>query len=157
MGETPIAIVQTLTPNDQISELKGVLRDRVIRELGTSFALSMVVMLDELRLEDFPYTASGKVSKAELKQQVSMFMTRRKQSQNCSNRSSLVPDDVIAIWANLLGCAAEDLDPLTDASRLADSLTIMRFCYDVERELGKKIFVCRSQRESYDDCAGSST
>ncbi|KAI4089435.1 MAG: hypothetical protein LQ344_005437 [Seirophora lacunosa] len=130
-GEVPIAIVKRTSTDAEISQID--LHRLVDRELGPSHALAGVFSLEDLRLSDFPLTASGKVRKTELKTLVDQHMQKLDQERVQKQPDSAI-SQLTAIWTRLLGYAPDKAAPS------ADSLTVMRFCYEVEKVCGKRIF-----------------
>ena len=104
----------------------------VIRELGTEYALADVFTLGDLGLESFQLTASGKVRKAELKSLVNQHLQGLAQ-QRTNNKQTPVVDQLTEIWGHILG---HSVDKITLS---ADSLSVMRFCYEVEKVCRKRI------------------
>ena len=141
MGEAPVAIIKTLLAQDQISNLKLVLRDLVVTKLGTSFALAGVYTLADLGIDDFPLTASGKVHKKVLKSRVMEHLSQLNLQKSQASRGHPMLSQVKDLWAQLLGRLPENVDPSMSATEVADSLTIMRFCYDVEKQTGKRLSI----------------
>ncbi|KAL9041246.1 MAG: hypothetical protein Q9214_004174, partial [Letrouitia sp. 1 TL-2023] len=145
MGETPVAVVKNLRGYNQTSELKSKLRQLVNRELGTSFALGDVFTLKELDLEDFPYTASGKVRKTVLKAQVEAYTHKIEQQEKHLKQNSLL-GQITDVWSRVLGLPVDKIGPSTSVVDLADSLTIMRLCYEIEKFCGKRISISDIQQ-----------
>lgn len=145
MGETPIAVVKYLRGHSQNPELKPELRQLVNRELGTSFALGGVFTLSELDLEDFPYTVSGKVRKSVLKAEIETYTHKIEQQEEYLKQNSLL-GQMTDIWSRVLGIPADKIGPSTSVVDLADSLTIMRLCYEIEKSCGKQISISDIQQ-----------
>lgn len=137
MGETPVAVIKSLSET-QSPDLKSVLHQLVLRELGKSYALAEVFTLGELGLDDFPLTASGKILKSELKARVVQLL-RHLELQRRESQSTSTLSQIKDIWSRLLGLPAERIHQSMSATDVADSLTIMRFCHDVEKQLGKRL------------------
>ena len=141
MGEAPVAIVKTLLALDQVSNLKAALRDLVVAKLGTSFALAGVYTLADLGIDDFPILASGKVHKKDLKARVMEHLSQLQLEKSQASRAYPMLSQVKDVWAQLLGRLPENVESSMSATEVADSLTIMRFCYDVEKQTGKRLSI----------------
>lgn len=145
MGEAPVAVVKNLQGHNQTSQLKYELRQLVNRELGTTFALGGVFTLSELDLEDFPYTASGKIRKTVLKAQIEAYTHKIEQQEEHLKQNSLL-DQMTGIWSRVLGLPTDKISPSISVVDLADSLTIMRLCYEIEKSCGKRISISDIQK-----------
>ena len=138
MGEVPVAVVKELSDHIYTSKLKSELQELVSRELGTAFALGGVFSLEELGLDDFPRTATGKVRKVDLKARAEERLRKVEQHVNQERQNSIL-DEIISVWSRVLGYSTDKVHPLMSAFDVADSLTIMRFCYEVEKACGRQI------------------
>ncbi|KAL8851689.1 MAG: hypothetical protein Q9221_003420 [Calogaya cf. arnoldii] len=130
MGEVPIAIVKRNSPDLELSQLH--LHKMVDRELGPSYALAGVFSVEDLGLSDFPVTASGKVRKTELKSLVDQHL-RRIDQERVHGQQDSAASQITAIWTRLLGFSPDQAAPS------ADSLTVMRFCHEVDKACGKRV------------------
>lgn len=133
MGEVPFAVVKNFSNTLGVQELNSLMHERIVQELGTDYALAGVLTLDEMGSSDFPLTGSGKIRKVELKALVSQYLQKRDKEQRRKTEDSTI-SQIRDIWSRVLGYTVEQ-----DAGVLADSLTIMRFCYEVEKTCGKRI------------------
>ena len=132
MGEVPVAVVRRTPGDNETPGLKETLQGMVIRELGTEYALADVFTLGDLGLECFPLTASGKIRKAELKTLVNQHLQGLEQ-QRTNNKQTPMVDQLTEIWGHILGHSVDKV------ASSADSLSVMRFCYEVEKVCGKRI------------------
>ena len=132
MGEVPVAVIKQIPSDVETSGLKATLRETIIRNLGAGYALAGVFTLEDLGLDNFPLTASGKIRKAELKTLVNQHLQKLEQ-KTTNNKQIPVMDQLTEIWGHILG---HSVDTITLS---ADSLSIMRFCYEVEKVCGKRI------------------
>ncbi|KAL9614060.1 MAG: hypothetical protein Q9167_001414 [Letrouitia subvulpina] len=145
MGEAPVAVVKNLRGHSQTSDFKSELRQLVNRELGTTFALGNVFTLEELNLEDFPFTTSGKVRKSQLKAHVESHMHEIDQQREHLQQKPLL-GQITDIWSRVLGLPTDKIHPSTSVVDLADSLTIMRLCYEMEKSCGTRISLADIQQ-----------
>ncbi|KAL1311473.1 hypothetical protein AAFC00_004416 [Neodothiora populina] len=134
-GEVPIAIIQVLQGyHIAASELKRL----TTQHLGPAFAPKLVLNLqDDLGLETYPMTASGKVRKVELRQLVRKYLSER-DGPNLHDDAPTV-DILIAIWNEISG--ASGLQPGTNIQSFADSLMMMQLSRMVKCALEKDITV----------------
>lgn len=148
-GEVPIAVVRSL-----LTHSKADLHAQV-RELGPTYALGGIFTLDDLGIESFPLTATGKIRKDVLKEQVITHMglghpttssdtdespTNSPMGTPIAEKSpvSILTEQLRAIWADLGVATIDSKDPLSEFS---DSITMLRYCDKVWRQLGKKIHI----------------
>ena len=139
MGEIPVAVVKKLADHSHTANLSSDIRELVNRELGSSFALGGVYTVEEIGLDEFPLTASGKVRKVDLKERVEGHHRRvQSQAKNLTRENSYLKQ-VTDVWSHVLGYPSEKIDPLRSITELADSLNIMVFCHEVENACGKRL------------------
>ena len=132
MGEIPVAVVRQTLSGVETSRLKDTLRAMVINDLGANYALAEVFTLEDLGLESFPLTASGKIRKAELRTLVDHHLQKLEQQRTNYKQTPMV-DQLTEIWGHILGHSDDNL------ILSADSLSVMRFCYEVEKVYGKRL------------------
>lgn len=135
-GELPMAVVKM---GNRCNASKTLLQERVISNLGATFALERVIDLRDLGIDDFPRTATGKVRKVDIRRLVQELLGRE------SNKSTefTIPESTEAaltlIWARLLGMPGDRILPTMSLEGIVDSVTVMRFRHQVRKELGKVI------------------
>lgn len=146
-GETPIAVVsngkEKAVPLEQI-------RATVEKDLGPVCIPSKILSLDEIGLQAFPMTTSGKVMKRELQGTVLKYLSfsgdadHETQSNEIDTKPSTLDTDqaksvIKNLWAQLTG----HHDIVVDADRavieMADSLTILRFRSQLRNTFGKTV------------------
>lgn len=144
-GEVPFAVVK-LADGRSINSDK--VHDVVVDKLGTLYMPSETVSLQELGVDDFPKTDSGKVQKAKLKELVTEYLRSRdgilkntSSSDEAANKSLTIVNDLHRIWSNLLSLSKERLATSIPLVELADSITIMRSIHKIKRELGHTMTV----------------
>ena len=113
--------------------MKSKLQQMVFHDFGPSFALAGVYTLQELGVAEFPTTASGKVRKVELKTLLYQHLQRLQQKKSQHEEDTMI-NQLKNIWSRILGHSIE-----SDSQLLGDSLTIMRFCYEVEKTCDKRL------------------
>ncbi|KAK4612094.1 Acyl-CoA ligase sidI [Fulvia fulva] len=132
-GEVPLAIIKPTT-GDAID--KDGVREVVAKRMGELYIPAETISIQDLGIEDFPKTDSGKVQKAELRGVVANFLSNRDEQENATNRSSSNQDTLHQVWSDLLGMSKAKLDVSTSILDLADSITIMRASSKIKRKMG---------------------
>ena len=133
-GEVPVAVIKT-TKDTTVP--KSLLHDRIIKELGPAFALERVIDLQELALEAFPTSATGKVRKVDVRHLVLEHL--KYESKYSTRTTTREPTEaaLIRIWARFSGIPENQISPTTSLEGIVDSVTVMRFRSQVKKELGK--------------------
>ena len=114
--------------------------------MGNRYALDAVYTLGELGLEKFPTTSIGKVKKEVLRQVVAKL---RKHSQcrevkpttngwHTPSESKSLVDQLMDVWQQLTGTRPSKDDSIM---YLADSITLLRYCENVLRACGKRLYL----------------
>ncbi|KAJ5125524.1 Acyl-CoA ligase sidI [Penicillium atrosanguineum] len=142
-GERPVAVLQIY---GDVGDVKNSVRDTARKVLRDETCDVDVVTLQELGLEKFPMTTSGKIKKGELKSMAWNYL-KSKQSGDLFDSeetpSSPGHRDLETIllnrWAHLTGTPVQIIVRDSPIADQADSLTLMRFKFDIERQTGKKL------------------
>ncbi|KAH0172870.1 hypothetical protein KCU67_g1543, partial [Aureobasidium melanogenum] len=142
------AIVAVIKVDDDTTKNIDILKEQaqnvVLEDLGPSFRLTAVYTLSELGLSSVPVTATNKVRKTDLRDRVRALLGGIDCKQNKIDSAVTSPvsgtvAEVLKIWKTVLGGNTSGLDHTTSILNLADSLAILRFCFFVERQLGKRV------------------
>lgn len=134
-GEVPIAIITT-KPNERANASE--LKNATTKDLGSAFSPKMVLHLqNDLEMNDFPKTASGKVRKVELRATVREYL--KKQENAAVDKSGPTVDSLIQIWQRISG--TDTLDGSTVIDSFADSLMMMQLSGTVKKQLGRDVTV----------------
>ena len=132
-GEVPVAVVRC--PNGLRPDATQV--QKIVRErLGSASVPEKFLNLQDLDLESFPLTTSGKIQKQVLKKLVSLHFETTDALPLQSEPSNLsMKAAMLEIMQDLLGCDSKDRSlehqPL---SRLLDSLSMMKFASALRRK-----------------------
>jgi acyl carrier protein len=94
--------------------------------------------LDDLELAQYPTTATGKVKKGVLREIVEDFLG---DNIIAVSKQTATLDAILTIWKELLAAGASEITPQLSVTTLADSLMMLRFCFEVEQRLGKRITI----------------
>ena len=135
-GEVPVAVVK-MANGCNVSKIW--LQENVIRDLGATFALERVIELRDLGIDDFPRTATGKVSKLDIRRLVQDSVGRKPNKSTDFTNQESTEAALTRIWARFLGMRRDRILPMMSLEGLVDSVTVMRFRHQVKNELGKII------------------
>lgn len=154
-GEVPVAVVKMPT-KAQISKIAS--------DMGAMYSLDGVYTLEELGLQAFPLTRTGKVRKDELKKAISRkravpnieFPPPKGPNQNqtmvatppespfavAKEAASNEPVDLTADLSSIIGDLV-GVTPLpdTDLRTMMDSVTMLRYADRVVRRLGRRVYL----------------
>ncbi|KAL9023109.1 MAG: hypothetical protein Q9180_008386, partial [Flavoplaca navasiana] len=133
-GEVPVAVIKMCTAGT-IS--KKSLQERIVQELGVTFALERVMDLKELAIEDWPTTATGQIRKVDVRQLVldHLNFETKKSTRGVAREPTEVA--LTRLWARFAGVPESQLSPTMSLEGMVDSVTVMRFRSQVKKELGK--------------------
>ena len=134
-GEVPIAVVK-LAPGQELNLPE--VREKIIRELGSAFAIEKAIPITDLGMEDYPKTPSGKVQKGRLRDMVAKHL-QDEQDEGAIGRSPTYGsiETLSQLWVEFLGIHSTSLTPQTSVRDFADSLMISRFCAKLRRTTGQ--------------------
>ncbi|KAG4433661.1 hypothetical protein IFR05_010849 [Cadophora sp. M221] len=131
-GEVPVAVIKKL-PSQSIETNE--IQEAVLQQLGSSLALEKIIDIEDLNLSDYPRTASGKVQKYLLREQV--IQQRRQITHSGSDMNENNTTALIKVWAHVLGISDGIITPETSVHDWADSLVLARFSAVFQRIQGK--------------------
>ncbi|KAK5707122.1 NRPS protein [Elasticomyces elasticus] len=135
-GEVPIAII---TIKDGQTVNASELKNATSHDLGPAFAPKMVLQLkQDLGMNAWPTTASGKVRKVELRAVVREYLQKQEASRSVDTAAPTI-DSLIRIWQGISG--TDSLSGETDIQSFADSLMMMQLSGMVKKQLGKDVTV----------------
>jgi len=135
MGEVPVAVLEVSNHNDILALKKQVLK-RVEKLLGVSFRPAKVYTVQDLGLETFPKTPNGKLHKKRLRELLPKALD---DSNRYDEAKTDTVQQVVKLWQELTSTDGDTVHAHSSMADFVDSLLIIRFCYDVEKRLGKKI------------------
>ncbi|THX96300.1 acetyl-CoA synthetase-like protein [Aureobasidium pullulans] len=131
-GEVPIAVVrgQGLSQDDLDN-----LRRITIEKLGSAYAPEMILTLNDLNLDDFPKTTSGKLRKQTLQPLVQKYVDAQRKGD--SDTDGNLMEKLCSLWSRALNHKSiKTQDIITD---MADSLVLSRGRTFLRRDLGINI------------------
>ncbi len=137
-GEVPVAVIRK-TVDLTLSNLD--IQQKVAQELGMIFVPQSIIDLHEdLKLDEYPKTLSGKIKKRELPALIAArFQAEKGGPSGHPNTCSV--ETLIRFWAQITGRKTENISPDENAETFADSITMMRFCNVVSKNLHKTVAV----------------
>lgn len=147
-GEACVAVVDT-SKSEHFSKLQ--LQLDVSKHIGPEFVFVHILTLEELGLSDYPVGPGGKVRKPVLKKSVVEHLNKTKQPDALANGTATSPSKdqgndywiefVKSIWADLLHIDSSLFDEDFRLEHFTDSLTAMRYCFEIERLTSKRLTV----------------
>ncbi|KAG8160732.1 hypothetical protein KVR01_008996 [Diaporthe batatas] len=147
-GEACVAVVDT-SKSEHFSKLQ--LQLDISKHVGPEFIFVHILTLEELGLGDFPVGPGGKVRKPVLKRLVLEYLNKKKPTGKFVNGTSATAKSeksqdywinfVKSIWADLLHIDRSQLEDDFRLEHFTDSLTAMRYCFEVERLTSKRLTV----------------
>jgi aryl carrier-like protein len=115
-------------------------KSAVINQLGNSFGLEEILSVEDLGLEDYPKTSTGKVQKSKLKETVMHHLEERDSNEGSANGTGIDVNTLRNLWAKHLGIPPETLNPRESViHEFADSLTVSRFSSKLRRSIGQTL------------------
>lgn len=134
--EVPIAVIQKTGDDHPTYEA---LQELASRELGVARSPKILLdLVEDLKLQQFPTTTSGKVRKVELRELALAFLQRQKAVVKQQPRTSTL-DVLLGIWSQITGRPDESLPTDQPVNTFADSIMILQFSAQVKRELGRNL------------------
>jgi acyl-CoA synthetase (AMP-forming)/AMP-acid ligase II len=133
-GEVPVAILRRLPPSGNASIS---LQKEVRTSMGILYVPDQIMTLEDLGLDDFPRTMSGKVQKSTLRNLVTAFRKHHSSDPAQPERQvKSIEETVLHVWWRATGIAPGSLDKEAPTSNFADSITVMRVKDMYRKELG---------------------
>lgn len=147
-GEACVAVVDT-SKSERFSKFK--LQVDVSKHIGPEFIFVHILTLEELGLTEFPVGPGGKVRKPVLKKLVLEHLIKTKRTETLANSipaTEKVEQSrdywirfVKSVWADLLHIDPAQLEEDFRLEHFTDSLTAMRYCFEIERLASKRLTV----------------
>lgn len=147
-GEACVAVIDT-SKSDNFSKLQ--LQLDVSKHIGPEFLFVHILTLQDLGLSDYPIGPGGKVRKPALKKLVLEHLRKTKSPDTLANGNSASNtngqgqdywiDFVKSVWASLLHIEPSQFDDDFRLEHFTDSLTSMRYCFEIEKLTSKRLTV----------------
>ncbi|KKY31383.1 putative amp-binding enzyme family protein [Diaporthe ampelina] len=147
-GEACVAVVDT-AKSENFSKLQ--LQIDVSKHIGPEFVFVHIITLQDLGLPDYPVGPGGKVRKPVLKKLILEHLNKTKQPDALVNGKSKSTTNaqgqdywiefVKSVWADLLHVESSQFCEDFRLEHFTDSLTAMRYCFEIERLTSKRLTV----------------
>lgn len=134
----PVAVITTNLDGHMRADIEKRMQQRIQDHFGKTHRLAGIVTLQELGLDRLPLTAIGKVQKSVLRDAAQALLGRNNAPLS---ESAMTLDIVLATWCKVLTVETTAVSRETPVPTMADSLLMLRFCYEIERTLQKRIAV----------------
>jgi len=136
-GELPFVITANNAPGNLT-----IIREHILEQMGPEYVPGGVFSLQELGLEDFPKTVSGKVQKSKL----AAIVTRKKATNDAQDPTSdshyqSVKEGVLHAYNKATGIPVENLNVDLPTVNFADSITLLRVRDALTKSLGATLSV----------------
>lgn len=146
-GEVPLAVIQPLRPGPLPIEK---MQRYVELDLGLAKMPTAFLSLEDLGIQAFPSTTSGKIRKPELRQMVLAHLTTQQQKQKLNIPQSLMvtkpktqstESALLQILSSLIGQREQSIPQDKPIHDLTDSINILRFQAAIWQRLHKSITI----------------
>lgn len=128
-GEIPVAVVK----GKVTAEIRDLIQSEIVQHMGTLYVPEDVISAEDLGLEDFPRTTSGKIQKTKIRSLVDEYMSRP------VTTGLDTVQEIRTIWAKAVGLDPSHLRMDAPIGEFADSITIMRVREKIRRQTGKAL------------------
>lgn len=126
-GEVPVAVVK----GKVTAEIKDLVQREIIHHMGALYVPEDVISIEDLGLEDFPRTTSGKIQKTKIRSLVDEYLSKP------ATKDADITQEIKTIWAKAVGLDPSHLRLDTSIGEFADSITIMRVREKIRKQTGK--------------------
>lgn len=142
-GEVPVAIVRQPPSGD---DPRGLLSGAVRNSMGMLHVPDEFITIQDLILDDYPRTMSGKVQKSTLRKLVAAFRklgalaahysSAETRATNNAKKHRSLEETVLHVWWRATGISPTTIDQEAPSSNFADSITVMRVRDMIRKEPG---------------------
>ena len=134
-GEIPIAITAKANEIDF-----SLLQETVRQHMGSAYVPDGILSLEELGVDDFPKTVSGKVQKAKLVELVEQHMSNRRDSEEQPSQVR-AKNGLLTAYNRATGIPIENLDLDLPTTNFADSISLLRVRDFLKKDLGTTLTI----------------
>lgn len=134
-GEIPVAI--TAKANEINFSL---LQETVRQHMGSAYVPDRILSLEELGVDDFPKTVSGKLQKAKLAELVAQHTSNRRDSEEQSGQIR-AKNGILMAYNRATGIPIGSLDLDLPTTNFADSISLLRVRDFLKKELGTTLTI----------------
>lgn len=139
-GEVPVTVIKgaSATP-----EIRDAVQAEVVTHMGALYVPEDVISTDDLGIDDYPRTVSGKIQKIKLTGLVNDYLSKLEQIGNNEGNETLdesrLTEKVKTIWAKAVGLDPSHIRLDAPVGEFADSITVMRVREKIKRQTGKAL------------------
>lgn len=135
-GEVPVCVIKgKITP-----EIREMVQSEIVHNMGTLYVPEDVISTEDLGLEDYPRTNSGKIQKAKLAAMVKQYLSQMNKADGLANgQDANLTEEIRAIWAKAVGLDPSRIRLDAPIGEFADSITVMRVRDRIKRATGKAL------------------
>lgn len=112
----------------------------IIEKLSPIYVPYSILTLEDLQLNAFPMTATGKIKKIELKKIVNDYFATISEPNETSTNEQMTAQ-LRGIWAELINTVPEDISIKDPVTNFADSITRLRFCKILWSRFGQRLYL----------------
>ena len=136
-GEVPLAVIQPLAPGPPPYEK---MQELVLQTLGPACVPTMYITLQEIGLEAFPMTTSGKVRKDELKRILLKHLSTRSNLETLTESDLTITEQLLTkILSKFIGQSSDTIPLNTAIVNLIDSINALRLQSSIRNLTSKNI------------------
>lgn len=136
-GEVPVCVVKgKVTP-----EIREMVQSEIVHHMGTLYVPEDVISIEDLGLEDFPRTNSGKIQKTKLAAKVKHYLAQAAKAEEglTNGQDASLTEEIRTIWAKAVGLDPSRIRLDAPIREFADSITVMRVRDRIKRTTGKAL------------------
>ncbi|KUI64337.1 Acyl-CoA synthetase family member 2, mitochondrial [Cytospora mali] len=131
-GEVPVCVVKgQVTP-----EIRELIQSEIIHHMGTLYVPEDVISSQDLGLEDYPRTTSGKIQKTKIAAMVKKHLAK---GPEVNSTNGHLTEEIRTIWAKAVGLEPSRIRLDAPIGEFADSITVMRVRDRIKRTTGKAL------------------
>lgn len=135
-GEVPVCVVK----GQVTSEIRELVKSELVDHMGTLYVPEDVISTEDLGLEDYPRTTSGKIQKTKLAVVVRQYLVREAKTEGLTNEHvANFTEEIRTIWAKAVGLDPSRIRLDAPIGEFADSITVMRVRDRIKRTTGKAL------------------
>lgn len=135
-GEVPVCVIKgKITP-----EIRELVQSEIVHHMGTLYVPEDVISTEDLGLEDYPRTTSGKIQKNKITALVKQYVAQAAKAEGLANgHDENLTEEIRTIWAKAVGLDPSRIRLDAPIGEFADSITVMRVRDRIKRTTGKAL------------------
>lgn len=139
-GEVPLAVIRG---SHATPEVRDAVQVEIVAHMGALYVPEDVISTEDLGIDDYPRTVSGKIQKVKLTALVNDYLSKMSQNGNGQSNGTLdegrLTEEVKTIWARAVGLDPSHIRIDVPVGEFADSITVMRVREKIKRQTGKTL------------------